>query len=66
MTGRALIALAAVLAVSAAACGRAGPPRQPGPREAITYPRLYPAPDPLPAATSAGTTPAATGATTAR
>ena len=44
MTRRALIALAAVLA-AAVACGRAGPPRQPGPREAITYPRLYPAPD---------------------
>ena len=31
-----------------AACGRAGPPRPPGPREAITYPRVYPAPESAP------------------
>ena len=31
----------------AAAMGQpAGPPRPPGPKEAITYPRIYPAPDP--------------------
>ena len=41
--------LAAALVLAAAlpllsACGRAGPPRPPGPREAITYPRVYPAP----------------------
>lgn len=32
------------------ACGRVGAVRPPGPREAITYPRIYPAPDPPPAA----------------
>lgn len=37
-----LILLAA--SVPLAACGRVGPPRPPGPREAITYPRAYPAP----------------------
>ncbi|MBS7810822.1 lipoprotein [Roseococcus pinisoli] len=37
-----LLVLAAT--VSLAACGRVGPPRQPGPRDAITYPRGYPAP----------------------
>ena len=31
-----------------AGCGRAGPPRPPGPREAITYPRIYPAPESAP------------------
>ena len=41
-----------------AACGRAGPPRPPGPREAITYPRVYPAPDPLPPAPTAVPQPA--------
>ena len=41
-----LLALAPALLL--AACGRAGPPRQPGPPEAITYPRVYPAPDPPP------------------
>jgi hypothetical protein len=25
-----------------AACGRAGPPRQPGPPDQITFPRVYP------------------------
>lgn len=45
----ALLVLAAALPLLAA-CGRAGPPRPPGPREAITYPRIYPAPEPLPAA----------------
>ena len=43
----ALLLLAATLPLLAA-CGRAGPPRPPGPREAITYPRVYPAPEPLP------------------
>ncbi|HYZ31923.1 MAG TPA: hypothetical protein VE684_06525 [Crenalkalicoccus sp.] len=43
--------LAASLALLAlAGCGRVGPPRPPGPREAITYPRPYPALDPPPAA----------------
>jgi hypothetical protein len=41
-----LPALAAPLLL--AGCGRAGPPRPPGPREAVTYPRVYPAPDPAP------------------
>ena len=37
-------ALALLLAgVALAACGRVGPPRPPGPQEAITYPRSYPA-----------------------
>ncbi len=31
-----------------AACGRAGPPRPPGPPGAITYPRIYPAPESAP------------------
>lgn len=38
------VALALLLALGA--CGRAGPPRAPGPPEAVTYPRIYPAPDP--------------------
>lgn len=37
-----LILLAAALPL--AACGRVGPPRQPGPADQITYPRGYPAP----------------------
>ena len=43
--------LALLLAASLpllAGCGRAGPPRPPGPREAITYPRIYPAPESAP------------------
>jgi hypothetical protein len=44
----ALLALA--LLAPLVACGRAGPPRRPGPPEAITYPRTYPAPDPVPLA----------------
>ena len=43
----ALLLLAAALPLLAA-CGRAGPPRPPGPREAITYPRIYPAPESAP------------------
>lgn len=48
--------LLAVLTPLLAGCGRAAPPRPPGPREAITYPRIYPAPEsapvpPAPAAT---------------
>lgn len=35
------LTLLAVLALGA--CGRVGPPRPPGPQEAITYPRSYPA-----------------------
>lgn len=40
----ALLLLSAFLPLLAG-CGRAGPPRPPGPREAIIYPRIYPAPD---------------------
>ncbi|MDI3305681.1 MAG: hypothetical protein QJR07_01155 [Acetobacteraceae bacterium] len=40
----ALLALAMLAPL--AACGRVGPPRPPGPPEAITYPRVYPAPEP--------------------
>ncbi|MDO9708058.1 hypothetical protein [Paracraurococcus lichenis] len=32
-----------------AACGRAGPPRVPGPKEAVIYPRGYPHYEPQPA-----------------
>lgn len=39
---RRLIALA-LAGLALAACGRVGPPRPPGPQEAITYPRSYPA-----------------------
>ena len=42
------MALALLALLPLVGCGRAGPPRTPGPREAITYPRAYPAPDPLP------------------
>ena len=35
--GVALLALATL-----AACGRAGPPRVPGPKEEVIYPRAYP------------------------
>ncbi len=45
MTRAALALLLAAALPLLAACGRAGPPRPPGPREAITYPRVYPAPD---------------------
>jgi uncharacterized membrane protein len=38
-----LVALVAPLAVLLAGCGRLGPPRPPGPAEAITFPRAYPA-----------------------
>ncbi len=30
-----------------AACGRVGPPRPPGPVDQVTFPRPYPAPDPI-------------------
>jgi len=47
MTRGACLLLAGLLLLGA--CGRAGPPRRPGPEEAITYPRrIYPAPDPVP------------------
>jgi hypothetical protein len=42
------LALLAAALPLLAACGRAGPPRPPGPREAITYPRVYPAPETAP------------------
>ncbi len=43
---RLLLALLAL--VPLVGCGRAGPPRMPGPKEEIIYPRAYPRPDPLP------------------
>ena len=47
-----LLALAALLPL--AGCGRAGPPRAPGPKEQIIYPRPYPKPDepPVPPGTA--------------
>jgi len=36
----------AVLLSGLAGCGRSGSPRPPGPPEAVTYPRSYPAPEP--------------------
>jgi predicted small lipoprotein YifL len=41
--GLALLALATL-----AGCGRAGPPRVPGPKDQITYPQAYPQYAPLP------------------
>jgi predicted small lipoprotein YifL len=41
--GLALLALATL-----AGCGRAGPPRVPGPKDQITYPQSYPQYTPLP------------------
>ena len=42
-----------------AACGRAGPPRVPGPKDQITYPQAYPQYAPLPKPDAAsGTAPA--------
>ena len=43
---RALL-LAAALLPALAGCGRAGPPRAPGPAEAIIYPRAYPRYEPV-------------------
>jgi predicted small lipoprotein YifL len=43
---RALLALLALTTL--AACGRAGPPRVPGPKEQVTYPHTYPQYAPLP------------------
>ena len=48
MTRAAFALLLAAALPLLAACGRAGPPRPPGPREAITYPRIYPAPESAP------------------
>jgi predicted small lipoprotein YifL len=42
----ALLALATV--VPLAACGRAGPPRVPGPPEQVIHPRAYPVYEPPP------------------
>jgi predicted small lipoprotein YifL len=39
---RALVAGLAALVLALPGCGRIGPVKQPGPREAITYPRAYP------------------------
>ncbi|MFC7475932.1 hypothetical protein ACFQS7_16290 [Dankookia sp. GCM10030260] len=43
---RPLLALLALAVL--AGCGRAGPPRVPGPKEAVTFPRSYPRYDALP------------------
>lgn len=40
--------LALLALVPLVGCGRAGPPRAPGPKEQIIYPRAYPRPDPAP------------------
>jgi predicted small lipoprotein YifL len=45
-TTRALLALLALATL--AGCGRAGPPRVPGPKEQVTFPRSYPRYEPLP------------------
>ena len=37
------LAALALAGLALAACGRVGPPRPPGPQEAITFPRSYPA-----------------------
>ncbi len=42
------LALLTALPLLLAGCGRAGPPRPPGPPGAITYPRIYPAPETAP------------------
>jgi predicted small lipoprotein YifL len=42
--------LGLLLLVPLVGCGRAGPPKPPGPREQITYPQAYPRPDPAPVA----------------
>ncbi len=59
---RAAFALALLTALPPllAGCGRAGPPRPPGPPGAITYPRIYPAPEtaPVPPAPAAVPQPA--------
>ena len=54
---RLLLALVALAPL--AGCGRAGPPRVPGPKEAVTYPQAYPQYSPLPKPDPAsGTAPA--------
>jgi hypothetical protein len=37
------LSLGLLAALALAACGRVGPPRPPGPQEAISFPRSYPA-----------------------
>jgi predicted small lipoprotein YifL len=39
------LALSTALLLPLAACGKKGPPRQPGPADKITYPRIYPMPE---------------------
>ncbi|NMJ41199.1 hypothetical protein GWK16_08105 [Roseomonas sp. JC162] len=51
------------LVLLAAACGKVGPVRAPGPQEAITYPRQYPAPERRPDGTVAPATTPTTGPT---
>ncbi|CCT60407.1 hypothetical protein APA386B_2367 [Acetobacter pasteurianus 386B] len=36
------LALATILFLPLAACGKKGTPHQPGPQNQITYPRMYP------------------------
>ncbi|RYI99930.1 MAG: hypothetical protein EON47_15295, partial [Acetobacteraceae bacterium] len=55
---RQAVLLLLALAVPLAGCGRAGPPRPPGPKDQIIYPRGYPRPDPVPGA--AGSAPRVT------
>ncbi|NOG70746.1 lipoprotein [Roseicella sp. DB1501] len=57
MTRRLLVLLAAS---ALAGCGRAGPPRAPGPKDQIIYPRTYPkyAPQPAPQGPPAPAAPA--------
>ena len=35
-------AMAVLLALALAACGKVGAPSQPGPADQITYPKIYP------------------------
>lgn len=50
--------LLAVLALaSLAACGRAGPPRVPGPPDQVIFPRAYPVEPPRPAPQAAPESP---------
>ena len=50
---RALAGGLAALVLALPGCGRIGPVKQPGPREAITYPRAYPKYTDLPGKPSA-------------
>ena len=43
------LAAALLAALLLAGCGRAGPPKVPGPKEEVIYPKAYPRYVPLPA-----------------